>query len=424
MVDIGSNVSKSHNLTCGIWNWSEEELNFEEIHGWWVHGIASMICGFFGIMINIIMIVVMLSKEFQKIFFNKLIICLTISDLLFLILSVYESFRLYILNMSYCSLQGYVQLLVYPLRKITMCFSIYMTIILSFERYLAITNPFRHQNRNIGRRWIGRYFKYISPALFVSVIVYGIPAFFAFKMYEYQGNSFVTKSDADSETYLVQEESDIYHCLGPWLRLDKRYILWYGNITNFIVTSAIPMFLILAFNVKVYHAIRNSSENTENLGRRYSTYGDKLAEDIRQTIQRRNEILQSTVLLGITIGFVICHALRVVLNLEEIIYLEEVNRIEKMEEEYGMQCIGVQFWAMIANNWSHLLLQLNCCVNFFIYGYLSKKFQKVVNEQVFHCPSSTRNGLKNREQISTKSTVTIPLQDIQEEYFESPERLL
>ena len=149
MDDVGNNSSAIHNFTCGKWNWSDEEFKFEEVHGWWVHGVASIFCGIFGMIINIIMIIVMLNSEFRKIFFNKLIISLTLSDLIFLILSVYESFRLYILNMNYCSIQGYIQLIVYPLRKVSMCFSIYMTIILSFERYLAITNPFRHQNRHI-----------------------------------------------------------------------------------------------------------------------------------------------------------------------------------------------------------------------------------------------------------------------------------
>ena len=190
MDDIGNNSSMNNNLTCGIWNWSNGQIKFVEVHGWWVHGIASIVCGLFGIIINVIMIIVMLNKEFRKIFFNNLIVCLTISDLTFLILSVYESFRLYLFHMDLCSFYGYIQLVVYPFRKVTMCFSIYVTIVLSFERYCAITNPFRHQNRHIGRDWIKRYCKYISPAIIMSFMFYGIPAFFAFKMYGYEKDNF------------------------------------------------------------------------------------------------------------------------------------------------------------------------------------------------------------------------------------------
>ena len=426
MDDIESNFSIMNNFSCGIWNWSKGQMKFEEVHGWWVHGIASIICGLFGIIINVIMIIVMLNKEFRKIFFNNLIICLTISDLIFLILSVYESFRMHILNMNYCSFHGYIQLIVYPFRKITMCFSIYVTIILSFERYRAITNPFRHQNRHIGRDWLKRYCKYISPAIIMSFIFYGGPAFFAFKMYGYEKDNLDTMNAINTKQNLAEQEADIRYCLGPWLRLDKRYILWYGNVMNFVVTSAVPIALILAFNFKVYQALRaqNSSEHKEKLGRRYSTIGDKHFEGIQLLSQRRSEKLQSTVLLGIVIGFVTCHALRIVLNLEELIYLEELNQIEIMEEKYGVKCIGVQFWAMIANHWSHFLLQLNACVNFFVYGYLSKKFQRVINEQIFHCSSSNNQHFKKRDQISAKSTATIPLNDIKEEYNVSPERLL
>ena len=156
-------------------------VSFYSIHGWWVHGVASISVGILGIVVNVIMIIVLSTKDFWKIFFNKLVICLTISDIIFLAFSVYESLRLHIINMNYCSYQGFIQLVVYPMRKISMCFSVYMTIILSFERYLAVTRPIQHRNRcYIGASSKKRFLKYISPAFLVSFIIYGIPSFFAF----------------------------------------------------------------------------------------------------------------------------------------------------------------------------------------------------------------------------------------------------
>jgi hypothetical protein len=164
------------------------------------------------------------------------------------------------------------------------------------------------------------------------------------------------------------------------------YVLWYRNVTNFIITNAIPAALLIIFNVKMYLAIRQSNKNKAYLGRRRSSvFGDKLREDIQQALERRNEILQATVLIGIIFAFFTCHALRVALNFEEIIYLQELNHLEIKEEQLGVKCVGVQFWTMIANDWSHLLLQINACINFFIYGCLSKKFQSVISESFFRC---------------------------------------
>ena len=134
-MNIAFNFTENTNFSCGKWNWTEYEANIQAVHGWWIHGVASIIIGLFGIIVNMIMIFVLSTKNFWKIFFNKLIVCLTFSDSVFLAMSVYESLRLHIINMNYCSYQGYVQLIVYPMRKISMCFSIYMTIILSCERY-------------------------------------------------------------------------------------------------------------------------------------------------------------------------------------------------------------------------------------------------------------------------------------------------
>ena len=125
--------NQSQKVTCGKWDWSESESVFEEQHGWWVHGVASIAIGIVGIVVNLIFIRVLVSVEFRKILFNKLITCLTIADLVFLLCSVYDSFRSHILLFKTCSITGYLQLVVYPLRKISMCFSIYMTIVSSFE---------------------------------------------------------------------------------------------------------------------------------------------------------------------------------------------------------------------------------------------------------------------------------------------------
>jgi hypothetical protein len=216
------------------------------------------------------------------------------------------------------------------------------------------------------------------------------------------------------------------YCLDIWWRLEKMYVLWYSNVTNFIITSAIPVTLLLIFNTKMYLAIRASYKNKENLGRRRcSIFGAKQAQEIQQALDRRNDLLQSTVLIGIIFAFFTCHVLRVVLNIEEILYLQELNELEIMEEKFGMKCVGVQFWAMIADDWSHLLLQVNACINFFIYGYLSRKFKTVVNEKVFRCAPFSDESINEKEVTrSVKTEKSIRLSDIREETISSPERLL
>ena len=84
----------SSNFSCGRWTLTKEENEFQEIHGWWVQSFASLVIGSFGIIVNLITIVVLsTAAELRKLFFNKLLIGLTVFDNLFLINCLYESVR-------------------------------------------------------------------------------------------------------------------------------------------------------------------------------------------------------------------------------------------------------------------------------------------------------------------------------------------
>ena len=41
---------------CGKWDWSEYQSEVESSHGWWIHGIVSLIVGLIGIGVNVIFI--------------------------------------------------------------------------------------------------------------------------------------------------------------------------------------------------------------------------------------------------------------------------------------------------------------------------------------------------------------------------------
>ena len=384
--------NRTTNITCGKWIWSKNEESFEEQHGWWVHGVASITIGIVGIIVNIIFIRVLVSVEFRKILFNKLITCLTVADLIFLLCSVYDSLRSHVLLFNTCSLKGYLQLMIYPVRKISMCFSIYMTVVLSLERFLAVTYPIRHRNRSIGRTWIGQFLKYVSPAFVVSCMIFGLPLFFAFKMEEVKlrHSDVIRETNLTNETVLLIDSNisvlntkmeETQFCLYPWWRLDKMYILVFVNITTFVITGVIPFLLLFVLNCKIYYTIKYATKTKKQLNITYSFSNPSRVERKQETEDRQNEILQSMVLFGIIISFFVCHILRVVLNLEEMIYFEELKEIEDMK----LDCVGVQFWTAIASDWSHFLLQVNSSINLFIYGCLSKRFKKAIKTKVFGC---------------------------------------
>lgn len=390
--------SSDDNFTCGKWNLTSEEHDFQKLHGYWVQSVASIIVSISGSVLNVITITILSNVELKRLFFNKLLICLTIFDIFFLLNSIYESFRLHITGTDYCSLQGHVLFFLFPMRKIVMCCSIYMTLVLTFERYLAVARPIAHRNRSIGSSEGKRVLKYVSPVIFFSIIFH-IPTFFAFMLqtaevapthgwHPYYGhpdfNLSMTLNSITNETKITDERFqsiNITCIVATKLRQSQSFILWYKNVANFVVTGAIPFIGLACLNCKIFHIIQASTKEQANLtvaSRHISTSNGQNG----QKNQKSEELRQAIVLFGIVIAFFVCHVLRIILNIEEIITLKDWEETERKAHEANKLCGGMQFWVLITTDWSHFLLQINSSINFFIYCFFGKQFKKVLKEKL------------------------------------------
>ena len=382
-MEVENNFSLNENFSCGKWNWTESEVKFEIVFGWWIHGVVSIVIGIFGIIVNFLFFYVLTSRAFCHSLFNKLIASLTLSDTIFLLCSVYDSFRLHILDFEYCSILGYLQLMVYPLRKISMCFSIYLTIVLSFERFMAVTNPIHHRNRDIGNTsCVKELLKYITPVIVVSFIIFGCPQFFAFRMTKTSRHD-INNTNASNQ-YAINEGTNAVHCLEAWWRMEKIYILVFSNITTFIITGFIPFLSLFILNYKIYKGIKNALAARRTLSAALPMISFNYCIELKNKNEEKEiKITPSVILFVIVASFSICHILRVVLNLEEIIYYEEVNNLHSLKKNHGIKCVGVQFWTVIASAISHMMLQVHSSINLFIYTVFSKRFRLALRNKIF-----------------------------------------
>ena len=121
---------------------------FSEVVG----GYISMTVSAFGILANILAILIFARRGFKS-NFTSLLIVLAICDLLFLVLCVIENARRNF--MPQAGAEGSVTRLhhhlfphlLYPLHNILLSASIFMTVSISIERYLAIFHPLVYRNR-------------------------------------------------------------------------------------------------------------------------------------------------------------------------------------------------------------------------------------------------------------------------------------
>ena len=103
-----------------------------------------------------------------------------------------------------------------------------------------------------------------------------------------------------------------------------------------------------------------------------------------------DEVKQRFVLFAIVAMFFICHALRITLNIAEMV------DSDFKQEQWKKGCPGIGFWGMIALPISGLMLQINSSTDFFIYCIYDNLFKEVLYSH-FPTPRRRRTDLNNIE---------------------------
>ena len=173
------------------------------------------------------------------------------------------------------------------------------------------------------------------------------------------------------------------------LRKSSDYVLWYLNVTNLIVTTVIPLVALAYLNFNVYLKFkqyihrqpshRHTTRPTQNQqGHPTTTPTPNNHHHKNNNVQERfrkreKDVIQQTMILFvIVILFVLSHVLRIILNIEEMKSLREER------EALDQGCEWLKFWTIIVAPISHLLLQINSSINFFIYCFYNQSFRDVL----------------------------------------------
>ena len=251
----------------------------------------------------------------------------------------------------------------------------------------------------------------------------------------YGNKSFQTNDFADLESF-AQNTSDsnytISYCLTPTdFMKDHNYRLWYKNISNIILTGLLPFAFLAYLNYRIHSATKSAIQTREELfmntldantprlthfSRKSSrssiivpTTNNSLHCNVNGSSTNRNalshqnscttnrseidenprkhnnqgtgpqkteEHSQAHILFSIVVCFFLCHFVRLLLDVEELVNYEERKRVIDEMEKLGEFCSGIPFGAMITNDALHLLLQLNSSITFFIYLSFSTQFKE------------------------------------------------
>ena len=304
--------------------------------------------GVMGTILNILAMIVLLMPTMHNSFFNRLLVCLAAYDITFALCDISEvsrqQFRLSILQDHF-----FVDI-VYGIRSISMCCSIYTTVALAFDRHQALSFPVEYQNRQTIQSF-RRLFKFMGGGLLFSVI-FNLPKFLDLKVEEEMTCSNLTGTNTTGINITTYERNCTAQSkvIPTELRTNYQYVFWYINILNIAVTGVLPISLLIYLNFRIYLSFKR----------------------FIQWRASRTSNKNTVIMFSIVILFVVCHTPRIALNLNEFASLERTM------EERRKGCYDDSFLVQVALSISRLLLLINSTTNFFFYIFFDKGFRKAI----------------------------------------------
>jgi hypothetical protein len=320
----------------------------------WSNGVLLNLIGFFGVLGNILSMII-LSRPQMRSSINYLLIGLARCDTILIITSMllfgipaifpHTGFLRY----YYFRLLPDISAVVYPLAMIVQTASVYLTLTVTLERYVAVCHPLRAR----ALCTYGRARIYVIVILLFSVC-YNVPRFFEVQLQKH-----------------TDDELDYGYCIqASDLRADVTYIYIYIHWLYLIFIYFIPFFGLMFFNAMIYRQVRKANRERQRLSR-----------------TEKREIGLATMLFCVVIVFLCCNILALLINIIEAFSGEIYDFLVKT---------------------SNLFVTINSSVNFIIYVTFGEKFKRIFlllfckrrvgrdSPDMLHDDSSFSNGDTNR----------------------------
>lgn len=299
-----------------------------------------------GGIIGIIMTVIVLSRKNMCTSTNCYLKALAITDLIFLTLFstklldnhfaekgpiAFEKFHIYL---------AYLEIFLHLFNMA----SIWLTVMLSIERYIAICYPLRA----VSLSTVSGARKFIVTIYFVAFLC-GLPKFWEFK---------VARIPQFPTPFIKLTE----------LSYNTEYIMAYRIVYEILLSAVIPFLFLIVINSRLIQEIHRST--------RYLRH-HLAADSIVSHVISAEELQLTLMLVGITAVFFLCHAPYVVYNFIAVLTKYIYSRSPAM----GFTRAFRTFLHV-----SLLLLSVKSAVNFILYCWFSEKF-RVTFKRLFCMPN-------------------------------------
>eukprot|EP00095_Tigriopus_kingsejongensis_P005688 maker-scaffold158_size296719-snap-gene-1.19 protein:Tk05688 transcript:maker-scaffold158_size296719-snap-gene-1.19-mRNA-1 annotation:"hypothetical protein Y032_0065g3677" len=356
-------------------------------------GLVNTLLSILGWVGNAIAVFILLTKKVDLHgFLRHILIYLAIFDSVFLL----ATFALYSLPLLSEDYQQYLYKVLapkflIPISQIALTGSVYSVIAITIERYLATCHPqFKAKDDLKTSAWTGL-------AILTFSLGYNLSRFFEYQstleLVPYQ--DFYIDKFSGKPIQVGQIYSKSEHRLEATnLRTDSTYVMYYLLLGNGLVMTFGPIALLLVLNWKIHQAVKlkeqrkallltsNGIPSPGNSVANHSGRFHGTSRSLNNSPHTDKETTVTKILVAIVVIFIVCHSVKVVLVVLEIM---------------TMLMHGTNFQAgwmsEILMNLNHVALAFNASVNVIIYIHKDRQFRNAVKPP---CPSSSEATWKGR----------------------------
>ena len=183
-IKSGNHIIEHNEHNC-VYGSTEEERNLANTINWYLEIVILLPLGIIGICANLTSIPILLSRKMSSIF-NQTLAVLAMVDTTYILLDTYRAIVKNLNAEDKClDVKAYWTIYLRPIQIIAMNASIYLTVVIAIERYLAVSRPLSVYMGEIGgqNKWRALVF-YVAPAIILAILI-NIPVFFEYK-WDYQ----------------------------------------------------------------------------------------------------------------------------------------------------------------------------------------------------------------------------------------------
>ena len=181
--------------------WSENELYIFDRFTFWTVIVSGFGVSVVGIGFNILAIIVLISMKSRNNIFNYLLIYLLCADSAFLLCGVIYIFLDHLIT-SDRLLNQLTPMVLGPTYYITLTLSIFFTVAISHERFVAIQHPIEHsQKMKSAKSRRNNLLKYLISIIAITIL-FNLPKFFELEVVWYNQSQKEEETIHPKETYL------------------------------------------------------------------------------------------------------------------------------------------------------------------------------------------------------------------------------